>query len=290
MNFCFVPSQYRLQSGYVGWPLSRLNQYRSEKKMPLFLFVLLACILAAPAAPLAGDHAREEIAEFSRVRPEAGALLRSIPEVSEYLVRAFRGDFTSVPLDWNNEEPQGHAYAENTPNDSNTSILIRVSPALGPLDQVAALVYESRNAQNEKQFAAIIRDAYVGVLDKEQFIREILRLEQTKMKETRAFLAPIKPFSTLDPAPTEFYRKMLGTPEGFDDFITYLHRIKRPEYDVFDMYSKFYDFLTLTPQKRKEEMAAKEREAAAAAAIAKEGGAAVNPGEKTPASNMPATP
>ena len=131
------------------------------------------------------------------------------------------------------------------------SILIRVSALLSPTDQIAALVYECRNAQNEKQFARFIREAYMGALGKQDFIREILRLEHKKMKETRAFLSRSSPFRDLDVSKTEFYRKMLGTPEGFEEFIDYLHRVKRPEYDVFDMYSRFYDFLTITPQEAK---------------------------------------
>jgi hypothetical protein len=146
------------------------------------------------------------------------------------------------------------------------AILIRVSAKLSPEDQVAALVYESRNAQNEKQFARCIREAYMGALAKQDFIREILRLEHRKMKETRAFLVPIPFFRDLDVAKTDFYKKMLGTPEGFEEFIAYLHQVKRPEYDVFDMYSRFYDFLTVTPQKRKAEMDAQARQDAAASA------------------------
>ena len=110
------------------------------------------------------------------------------------------------------------------------------------------------NAQNEKAFAQYIKDAYLGTLSKSEFIHRILRLEHVKLMQVRAFLSPQKPFSELDISQTEFYRKMINTPDDFDAFIAYLHRIKRKEYDVFDMYSKFYDFITITPQKRKEQL------------------------------------
>lgn len=228
------------------------------------LLVFFIFCFTAPVDLRAGDHAGEELAEFARTRPEAGAILHGIPEVVEFLGKAFQGAYTSVPLDWDEAEPQGKAYAENTPSEDGASILIRVSNLLSPADQVAALVYECRNAQNEKQFARFIREAYMGSLAKQDFIREILRLEHKKMKETRAFLAPLPYFRDVDVAKTEFYRKMLGTPEGFEEFIDYLHRVKRPEYDVFDMYSKFYDFLTITPQKRKAELDTKAKQDAEA--------------------------
>jgi hypothetical protein len=222
--------------------------------MRTILLVLFLFFSIVPGDLQAGDHAGEELAEFVRDRPEAGAILGEIPEIVEFLRVAFQGDHTSVPLDWNSREPQGNAYAENTPGENGTSILIRVSSRLGPVDQIAALVYECRNARNEKQFARSIREAYLGGLTKEEFIHGILRLEHEKMKETRAFLAPLRPFRDLDSSQTEFYRKMVGTPEGFAEFIDYLHQLKRPEYDVFAMYSKFYDYLTVTPQKRKAEL------------------------------------
>lgn len=227
------------------------------------LLVLLIFFFVAPVDLRAGDHAGQQLAEFARSRPEAGAVLRDIPEIVEYLRKAFQGAYTSLPLDWNSDEPQGNAYAENTPSDEGAFILIRVSSRLSPVDQVAALVYECRNAQNEKQFARILREACLGSLAKEVFIHEILRLEHQKMKETRAFFAPIRFFADLDVSQTEFYRKMIDTPEEFDAFITYLHRIKRSDYDVFAMYSKFYDFLTVTPQRRKAEMDAQARQEAA---------------------------
>lgn len=229
----------------------------------LLLLFFIFCFVA-PGTLRAGDHAGAELAEFARTRPEAGAILQGIPEVVEFLHKAFQGAYTSVPLDWDADEPQGNAYAENTPSEDGAFILIRVSALLSPADQVAALVYESRNAQNEKQFARLIREAYMGSLAKQDFIREILRLEHKKMKETRAFLSPLHPFRDLDVTKTEFYRKMVDTPEGFAEFIDYLHRVKRPEYDVFDMYSRFYDFLTITPQRRKTEMDAKAKEEAEA--------------------------
>ena len=246
--------------------------------MRSFLLVFFIFCFVAPSALRAGDHAREEMAEFARTRPEAGAVLQDIPEIVEFLRKAFQGDYTTVPLDWDEDEPQGKAYAENTPSEDGTSILVRVSALLSPADQVAALVYECRNAQNEKQFARFIREAYMGSLAKQDFIREILRLEHQKMKETRAFLAPLPYFSDLDVAKTEFYRKMVGTPEGFEEFIDYLHRVKRPEYDVFDMYSKFYDFLTVTPQKRKAELEMKAKQDAEAASSRP----AATPGQTAP--------
>lgn len=224
------------------------------------LTILIAILLLFPDFLAAGDRAKEELAEFARDRPVAATFLKQMPEVVAFLLQAFRGDYTSVPLDWERKEPQGNAYAENTPDDDSSFILIRVSSKLNGPDQVAALVYECRNAQNEKRFAEIIREAYLGRKGKEDFIHDILRLEHVKMKETRAFLTSMEPFRILDPAGTEFYQKMLGTPEGFEEFIAYLHRIKRPDYDVFDMYSKFFDYLTVTPRQRKVELdtAAKE--------------------------------
>ena len=243
--------------------------------MRAILLGLIVFFLVTPDGLRAGDPAGDELAEFTRSRPAAGMVLRETPEVVEFLRAAFRGAYTSVPLNWDAQEPQGNAYAENTPSDEGGCILVRVSSRLSPVDQVAALVYECRNAQNEKQFARRIREAYLGGVSKQEFIQEILRLEHGKMKETRAFLAPLRTFRDLDVAETDFYRKMLGTPEEFEAFLDYLHRIKRPDYDVFAMYSKFYDFLTITPERRKAELDASNRDAAAADAVSRSEGSAV---------------
>jgi hypothetical protein len=219
-------------------------------------------VLWAQAA-LAYNYGAGQITRFAENRQEAGAYLDPGTEYYRFLEKAFAGAYTSVPLLWDPEEPQGNAFAENTPNDDRTFIIIRVSAKLPPLDQVAALTYECMNAQNESTFARYIKEAYMGSLTKEEFIRSILRLEHMKLKETRAFLVPQEPFRDMDISQTEFYRRMVHTPDDFDAFLEYLHRIKRKEYDVFDMYSKFYDFITMTPQKRKEQLEAEAQSAAA---------------------------
>lgn len=227
-----------------------------------FHFLFVASILLWSQIAQAYDYGAGQILRFSDNRKDTAVFLTEQTEYYRFLEKAFEGSYTSVPLRWDNEEPQGNAFAENTPNDERTLILIRVSSKLPPLDQIAALVYECMNAQNEEMFAEYIKGAYIGSLAKEEFIHSILRLEHVKLKETRAFLSSQIPFSEMDASQTEFYRRMLHTPEDFPAFIEYLHRIKRPEYDVFDMYSKFYDFITLTPQKRKEQIEEEKRKAA----------------------------
>jgi len=221
-------------------------------------FILAILFLCARSAP-ANEYGTEQLARFADSRQEAAVYMDSRTRYYRFLEEAFEGRYTSVPLVWDNSEPQGNAYAENTPNDERTRIIIRVSSTLPPLDQIAALIYECKNAQNEKMFGTYIREAYMGNLTKTEFIRSILRLEHAKLKETRAFLTVQEPFAGLEPDRTEFYRRMLHTPEDFDAFIDYLHRIKREEYDVFEMYSKFYDFITMTPLKRKAQLDAEKK-------------------------------
>ncbi len=218
----------------------------------LFTLIVLNALCPQPAAAL--DHGEEQLARFLETRPETAVLLAQDSDYRRFLINAFGGMYTSVPLFWDSAEPQGNAYAENTPNDERTRIIIRVSRKLSAPDQVAALVYECMNAQNEHAFARYIKDVYLGDLNRTQFIQRILRLEHIKLKQVRAFLKPLEPFSSLDASRTEFYRKMLATPDDFEEFLEYLVKIKRDDYDVFDMYSKFYDFITATPEIRKAQM------------------------------------
>ncbi len=147
------------------------------------------------------------------------------------------------------EEPNDNAYAEHKPSVNRKVINIRVSSTLTPLDQVACLVYEAINAQNEKLFTAITEEAHEGAMTKSEFILNILRLEHKSLKKTLAFLSNQSPYKDIDLSQTIFYSKMSGTPEEFDAFIEYLHRIKRDEYDVFEHYSDFYDFI-IPPTRR----------------------------------------
>lgn len=228
------------------------------------LYCIIAIVCMWPQTVSAYDHGAMQLRRFADNRKEAGAYLDPETDYYRFLKKAFAGEYTSIPLVWDPEEPQGNAFAENTPNDDRTFIIIRVSAKLPPIDQVAALIYECMNAQNERYFAEYIRDAYLGSLTKVEFVHNILRLEHVKLKETREFLMPQKPFRGMDISRTEFYRRMVFTPDDFDAFLIYLHEIKRKEYDVFDMYSKFYDFITMTPQKRKEQLEEQERIAAEA--------------------------
>jgi len=210
--------------------------------MRSFYVVIIIILLSVPRTLLADGYGPEQLVAFAAARPSAGVLLKSSPEIYQFLVRAFSGAYTSVPLIWYANEPQGNAYAENTPTHDNSMIIIRVSSKLCGPDQVAALVYESINAQNEALFAKLSRDAYLGSLSKTEFILGILRLEHKTLKKVRRFLVSRKPFKALDESKTDFYRKMMNTPSKFDEFVKYLHRIKRPEFDIFDIYGQFYDF------------------------------------------------
>jgi len=216
----------------------------------LVFLLQVTVVLLLPGSLLASDYATSQLAAFAQSRPEAGAILGNSAEIYEPLANAFSGMYTSVPLAWNPEEPQGNAYAENTPNMDRSRILIRVSSKLCALDQLSAFVYEAMNAQNEASFAALYQEAYEGSLSKSEFIQGILRLEHKSLKDTREFLALIKPFRDIDIAQTEFYRKMFETPTDFDAFLHYLNHIKRMDFDIMEVYSQFYDFATVTPLER----------------------------------------
>lgn len=243
------------------WNRSFLEDIAAGIMTRLFTLLFLAALLLCAHVATADEYryGAEQLAKFADSRKEAAVHLETGTQYYRFLERAFEGLYTSVPLIWDSAEPQGNAYAENTPNDERTRIIIRVSSELPPLDQIAALIYECKNAQNEQIFGEYIQAAYMGNLTKTEFIHNILRLEHKKLKETRAFLTVQYPFSDMDPSRTEFYRRMLHTPENFDAFLDYLHRIKREEYDVFDMYSRFYDFITMTPLKRKAQLDAEKK-------------------------------
>ncbi len=212
-----------------------------------FFIILFAVVFVLPASLPASDYARSQLAAFAHSRPEAGALLDDNDDLYGSLAKVFSGMYTSVPLAWNPEEPQGNAYAENTPNTDRSRILIRVSSKMCALDQLSAFIYETMNAQNEDSFAELCQQAYEGSLSKTEFIHGILRLEHESLKETRDMLAQEEPFRDIDLSQTEFYRKMFETPSDFDSFLQYLQRIKRDDFDIFDVYSQFYDFAIVTP-------------------------------------------
>ena len=211
--------------------------------------VLLGAIFCEPNPVMADPYALQQISAFAQSRPAVKPIIAEGKEIHQFMEKAFSGTYTSVPLAWDPAEPNDNAYAEHKPSVNRKFINIRVSSALTPLDQVACLVYEAINAQNEKQFTAITTEAHEGAMTKSEFILNILRLEHKSLKKTLAFLSNQSPYKDIDLSQTIFYSKMSGTPEEFDAFIEYLHRIKRDEYDVFEHYSDFYDFV-IPPTRR----------------------------------------
>ncbi len=224
----------------------RLFLYAAPLATFLFLFTIH---LLTPSPVKANAYATDQISDFTRARPGTEEILEDGGKVRQFLIEAFSGLYTSVPLAWDPTEPNDNAYAEHKPSLNRKFINIRVSSLLSPLDQVACVVYESMNAQNEYQFTEITEEAHKGLMTKTEFIHNILRLEHKSLKKTRAFLIDQPPYRDVDLSQTIFFSKMYGTPEHFDDFIAYLHRIKRVEYDVFKHYSDFYDFI-IPPTKR----------------------------------------
>lgn len=211
---------------------------------PCFLFLLVfQSLLFHPGPVPAATYAERQLSAFVKSRPGTEEVVTQAKGVHEFLLEAFAGLHTSVPLAWDSHKPNDNAYAEHKPSLNRKVINIRVSNKLSPLDQVACLVYEAINAQNEKQFIEYSEQASNGDLNRSEFILNILSLEHKSLKRTRAFLAKESPFKDVVLSETVFYGKMYGTPEKFEDFIEYLHRIKREDYDVFKHYSDFYDFI-----------------------------------------------
>lgn len=193
--------------------------------------------------------AEREINAFTKSRQGTEKIMQEGQGVYQFLINAFTGLYTSVPLAWDSAEPNDYAYAEHKPSVNRKLIKIRVSSTLSPLDQVACLVYEAINAQNEKEFTKITEEAHKGNMTKLEFIHSILSLEHKSLKKTYALLSKQEPYKNIELSKTIFYRKMSGTPGEFDAFLEYLQRIKRVEYDVYKHYSDFYDFV-IPPTKR----------------------------------------
>lgn len=214
-----------------------------------FAAAVVAAVLFCANPGQAQTYGDEQIADFVESRPAVREIMYVGEELYEFMEKSFMGAYTSVPLAWDPSEPNDNAYAEHKPSVDRKVINVRVSSALSPLDQVACLVYEATNAQNEEQFAFITRQANQGELTKIEFIHSILRLEHQSLKRTLAFLGRQPQYLNPDMEENVFYQKMSGTPEAFEDFLVYLKKIKRDNYDVFEHYSSFYDFV-IPPAKK----------------------------------------
>ncbi|GAB4343896.1 MAG: hypothetical protein Kow0089_20000 [Desulfobulbaceae bacterium] len=230
--------------------MTQTLSFQHAKKTIGCAAVMLPAVLAVwISSCLAATYAERQLSAIARSRPGIEEVLRQGEGVRRFLLDAFSGMYTSVPLAWDASEPNDNAYAEHKPSVNRKVINIRVSSLLTPPDQVACMVYEAINAQNEKQFTMLTEQAHEGLLTKTEFIHRILMLEHKSLKRTRAFLSRQEPYRSMDISTTVFYRKMMGTPDGFDNFLEYLKEIKRKEYDVYKHYSDFYDFI-IPPTKR----------------------------------------
>lgn len=178
--------------------------------------------------------------EFIQDRPAAAAILTVNPKLERWIRSETARTIDGYRMVWEDRAPESGAPAEHVRRGGTHEIVIRVSAALVPVDQILGLAFEAINARGLRRFQAITVQATEGHLDREQYIDAILRVEFDALRAVRARFPRLCPISPAEMAGTRLYRQLLEAPDGFEDFVAW--RKQSPEGQrARTLYGEFYE-------------------------------------------------
>jgi len=126
------------------------------------------------------------------------------------------------------------------PDESVVAIFIRENQQ--PLDEFISLIFEAQNSTSEKQFLKLFAKAKSGAISKNDFARDIVRLEFDATKRTRDLLEGIK-LGRGEIKKSHYYKLCKDVPNDFEEFLLYSKRVSAPQRDIIKHYEAIYDSL-----------------------------------------------
>jgi len=119
-------------------------------------------------------------------------------------------------------------------------VLITIKANQQPADEFIVVIFESLNAEGDERFGELANEARSGTISKTNFALEIVKQEFVALKQTRDMLGKFR-LTKKEIANSAYYKKILETPESFEEFLTYLKKINSS--DLIEQYEEKYDLI-----------------------------------------------
>jgi hypothetical protein len=121
-------------------------------------------------------------------------------------------------------------------------VLICVRENQQPWDEFVCIVFELFNTLSRPQFEELLARAKTGTISRNDFPREIIRVEfERTVLPLRDLLVKMK-LTRKEKAKSYFYPKSLGCPDDFEAFLSYQKKTS-PQRDLTRQYQEQYDQL-----------------------------------------------
>jgi hypothetical protein len=121
-------------------------------------------------------------------------------------------------------------------------VLICVRENQQPWDEFVCIVFELLNTRSRPQFEELLARAKTGTISRNEFPREIIRVEfERTVLPLRDLLVKMK-LTRKEKAKSYFYPKSLGCPDDFEAFLSYQKKTA-PQRDLTRQYQEEYDQL-----------------------------------------------
>ncbi|MDX1930783.1 MAG: hypothetical protein SFV81_29940 [Pirellulaceae bacterium] len=136
------------------------------------------------------EFGKDQVTKVCRDRPKLAVLISGSPRIQEWLIQRFGGMFIGRRAAWSNTRPGALKFdhsACHAPASPFADAIVWVNPELEGEHQLATLVYELLNAENSDESNDAWAKVWNGELDRENYVRELGKLEHRALLKRRAF-------------------------------------------------------------------------------------------------------
>ena len=201
------------------------------------VFVLLLLLGLSPSSQA------EEGRILNTLSPKLRQFLSENPKAYQSLTNSLSEAFAKRTLQlyyfYSDDESIARA-SHYYPNEAAVGIFIRENQQA--LDEFICLVFEAINSISEKGFLELFAKAESGEISKDNFTREIAKLEFKAAKRTRDLLMGIRP-SGSEAFRSYYYKRFKDCPDDFEDFLLYSKKVSSPHRDSTKEWEMKYDLL-----------------------------------------------
>lgn len=117
--------------------------------------------------------------------------------VWSWIIRQFAGEAVGTKIKWSRESPNGQSIADHIVPRRGRSGAIRIRTydakgrVLGGEEMWMAATFELFNIRNAPEFIKVTDDAYAGVISKDEYVYQNMRLEFKASRSQRVFFESI---------------------------------------------------------------------------------------------------